>query len=56
MGIRALLGRARKEGRLSKEREARERAMRLSGLEVEMGRMGRVAEGKGKGGWGCEGV
>ena len=32
---------ARKEKKLRKEQEVRARAMRLSGLEVEMGRMGR---------------
>jgi len=57
-GVKAFLGprifRARKEESLRKEREARERAMRLSGLEVEMGRMGRGQEEKGR--WECEGV
>lgn len=57
-GIKAFVGprifRARKEESLGKEREARERAMRLSGLEVEMGRMGRGQEEKRR--WECEGV
>lgn len=53
-GIRGLLRRAGMGERRRKEREARERAMRLSGLEVEMGRMGRGGEAKG--GWQCEGV
>lgn len=42
---------ARKEGQARKEQEARSRAMRLSGLEVEMDNMGRSDAAKVKRNW-----